>query len=72
MKWIDWEYTDEKPYPETLETLIFARFADGYEETPRRNSPITVDFWYDENPSNNNFHPETPCGSQIVAYAVVS
>lgn len=30
--WIEWTWTEEKPYPETLDTLIFVRYGCGKED----------------------------------------
>lgn len=27
--WIKWEWTPEKPYPETLETMVYVKFRNG-------------------------------------------
>lgn len=28
-EWIEWNWTQEKPYPETLETLVYTKHNDG-------------------------------------------
>lgn len=51
--WIEWHWTPEKPYPETLETNVIVRFQDGCED-----GKMNVAFWYAEpntfNPLNND------------------
>ena len=27
--WIEWTWTEEKPYPETLDTVVYVKFSDG-------------------------------------------
>lgn len=30
--WVEWTWTEEKPYPESLDTVVDVRYADGSEE----------------------------------------
>lgn len=52
--WIEWKWTPEKPYPETLETKIHVRFDDGDEL-----GPFSVFMWYDKLDDWNNYHPDS-------------
>lgn len=45
-EWIEWTWTEEKPYPETLETKVYVKFQDGEDDT-HNNAPETVKFWKD-------------------------
>lgn len=66
--WIEWVYTPEKPYPETLDTLIYVRHRNGWEDL----TPIHVGFWYDhEQPEASNWY-QGGNEADIVAYRVAS
>ena len=51
-EWIEWVWSEEKPYPETLDTLVRIKcLSDGYEETD--NYPAdAVSFWMKERLGN--------------------
>jgi hypothetical protein len=40
-EWIEWKWTEENPYPETLETEVFVRLSSGYE----MNHSNSVELW---------------------------
>lgn len=64
--WIEWKWTPEKPYPETLETQMFLRFRDGEECLGY------VKTWFnDEDEVLNHFKPHEDGPDDIVAYKVV-
>lgn len=47
-KWIEWNWTPEKPYPETLETLVYIKcLSDGYVEGDGYY-PSEVVYWCNE------------------------
>lgn len=47
-EWIEWNWTPEKRYPETLETLVYIKcLSDGYEEDYRYD-PAEIGYWCDE------------------------
>lgn len=70
--WIEWVYSPEKMYPETLDTKVLVSFRDGREDTS--SDPQTVRFWregyryVDENYSN---WYQNGSDYEIVAYKVV-
>jgi hypothetical protein len=67
--WIEWVYTPEKPYPETLETKVLVQFLDGFcNDLP----PHTVEYWHDDGPDLSNWHQDGLGDAEIVAYKVVS
>lgn len=72
-EWIEWTYTTEKPYPETLDTLVHVRFLNGDENV--RAKP--VEYWYSaffnpiDDPAASNWHQDGK-PADIVAYRVVS
>lgn len=39
--WIEWKWTPENPYPETLETMVDIRWVNGGEI----DSPAPVKYW---------------------------
>lgn len=43
-EWIEWTWTEEKPYPETLGTKIYIRHRDG-ETDDADGAPLSVGFW---------------------------
>jgi len=40
--WIEWTWTEEKPYPESLDTKVEVKLKCGYE-----SFADTVQFWYE-------------------------
>lgn len=65
--WINWTYTDEKPYPETPDTKIHVRFNDGMESLEA--TPVE---WWHGFMGASNFNPDDAGhGALIVAYKVV-
>lgn len=67
--WIDWKWTEEKPYPETLDTRVHVMMRDGWNDS--KGSPIAVAFWHDEEPAASNWYQASNAGADIVAYKVV-
>lgn len=49
--WIEWKWTPEKPYPETLETRVLVKFRDGKERLCKvrllHHDIIIFSRWYD-------------------------
>lgn len=68
-EWIDWVYTSEKPYPETLDTVVQVRSRFYGEETVSDN--MAVGWWRDEF-GVSNWDTRFETGADIVAYRVVS
>lgn len=66
--WIEWTWTEEKPYPENLETKVVVMFRDG---TYNEYFADTVEWWYDERIEANNWYNNEDYGD-IVAYRVVN
>ena len=66
--WIEWTWTEEKPYPETLDTVVYVKFSDG---TYNEYFADTVEWWYDERIEANNWYNNEDYGD-IVAYRVVN
>jgi len=66
--WIEWTWTDEKPYPETLETTVYVKFRDGTDTTYHTD---TVEWWSDERDEDNNWY-NSGNSCDIVAYCVVN
>lgn len=71
--WIDWEWTEEKPYPETLGTLVWAEFGDGWSDYDEEGAtPKTVGWWGgDESDQTQSSWFPSDDGLTIVAYKVV-
>jgi len=65
--WIEWNWTEEKPYPETLETLVEVRFGDGGEF-----ESCEVGYWWDENGLGDAWAVNKRPSLMIVAYRVVN
>lgn len=43
-EWIEWSWTEDKPYPETLDTLVYVKWGDSYEDKkPRPVSDFIVE-----------------------------
>lgn len=54
--WIEWHWTPEKPYPETLETEVFVAFTDNDIRVIHDKEPLPVSFWFGEGtPSTSNW-----------------
>lgn len=65
--WIEWKWTEEKPYPETLDTrLSMLRFADGMEQSTISN----VELWHADEPHSSNWYNADGSPVSIVAYKV--
>lgn len=52
--WIEWTWTEEKPYPETWETKVYIKQADGFCDDDC-GYPDTVGYWYDEDYESSNW-----------------
>lgn len=65
--WIDWTWTKEKPYPESLETVVDVKFGDGevYEGAK-------VEWWYCDCDLGNAWLPFKDPFCVIVAYRVIN
>ena len=64
--WIEWTWTEEKPYPETLDTVVIVKYADGSE-----GNPWKVKFWHDaEMLETSNWYNADNSPASIVAYKV--
>lgn len=50
--WIEWHWTPEKQYPETLDTVVVTKFPDGSE-----GFPDTVRFWHMPGGDRSSWHP---------------
>ena len=66
--WIDWVYSDEKPYPETLDTKVVLMFRDGSCSIQQFDA---VDWWYSEKIDANNWY-NSGGDCDIIAYRVVN
>lgn len=66
-EWVDWAYTEEKPYPETLDTKVIVKFRDG----KASEKIFTVGFWYGCGPAPSNWEPEGTC-DDIIAYRLAT
>ena len=62
--WIEWKWTEEKPYPETLETKVYVRFGDESEVT---SWPAPVSFYYGHG-VGSSFEPDEDHDSTITHY----
>lgn len=49
--WIEWVWTPEKPYPETLDTMVYVKFRYGEES----HKPYEVGFYYSEFPEYDHW-----------------
>lgn len=62
--WIEWKWTPEKPYPESLGTEVYVKFKDGLEASSLvymlHNSKNEDSNWYDHNDDDT-----------VIAYKVV-
>ena len=69
--WIEWKWTPEKPYPETLETRVHVKCKDGWNSVDS-GCVDHVRFWWEEynyfKPEDAELHDE---GSTITHYKVV-
>lgn len=63
--WIEWTWTEEKPYPETLETLVFVKDNTGYDEEELDYDPSTVEFWHI---GHSSWKPSDEDGEVITHY----
>jgi len=62
----EWVWTEDKPYPETLETKVKVMFRDGYVTS---TMPDQVGWWWSEIKDADNWFP-TGSHSDIIAYKV--
>lgn len=55
-EWIEWKWTEEKPYPETLETEVYVKYRDGGVGKCRvgllHNDDKEMANWYDHKDSD--------------------
>lgn len=70
-EWIEWHWTPEKPYPETLEAKVAVKLSDGVIcDLP----PHRVSFWAGKEPDMSDFsswEPGNVGGYHITHYRVV-
>lgn len=66
--WIEWNWTEEKPYPESLDTKVVVMFRDG---TYNEYCGDTVEWWSDERDEDSNWYNNGE-SCDIVAYRVVN
>jgi len=66
--WIEWTWTEDKPYPETPDTKVVVMFRDGAYCVTHTD---TVGWWYSEEVEANNWYNSGDC-SDIIAYRVVN
>lgn len=66
--WIEWKWTPEKPYPESLATMVSVKFADG--SSDEFSYPVNVSFWY-ANGKSSNWDPNVSKMAAITHYKVV-
>lgn len=56
--WIEWVWSEEKPYPETLDTLVYVAFTDLEGRIDHDNNGLPVSFWFGSgNLSTSNWIP---------------
>lgn len=65
-EWIKWKWTPEKTYPETLETMVLVKFADGSSDS----YPVNVSFWH-ANGRSSNWNHNVSKNAAITHYKVV-
>lgn len=67
-EWIEWKWSPEKTYPETLETEVWVKYRDGMVS----HIPDKVAFWHEHSPEHSNwFNTNADAdvyGQDIVAY----
>lgn len=65
--WIEWKWSPEKTYPETLETEVVVKYRDGLE-----GGANPVSHWYSDTTAMsswfNTHATDDPHGDDIVAY----
>lgn len=68
--WIDWVWTEEKPYPETLDTLVHIKLRSGAHS---QTVPATVRYWGGDCSDQTESSWYTPSDDSyvIVAYKVM-
>lgn len=66
--WIEWTWTEEKPYPETLETEVVVMFRDG---TCAIQYSDTVRWWHEATVTDSSWFQKGDL-NEIVAYRVVN
>lgn len=69
--WIEWKWTEEKPYPETLDTKVIVKFADGWDDS-ESTVHRTVAWWRgdSEDQLTSSWHNVDGLPYDIVAYKV--
>ncbi len=68
-EWIDWKWSAEKPYPETLGTKVYIKTGDGFDDTAC-SKPLSVGYWHDDGGEQSNWY-QCAGPNDIVAYKVV-
>jgi len=64
--WIEWKWTPEKPYQETLDSWVVVMLANGHEAAEAR-----VSFWHYDDSSWNPDTVDRP-GEHITHYRIAS
>lgn len=62
--WIEWNWTEEKPYPETLNTMILTRHENGISFDTYTDAE-TVRFWVN---GINAFDPEECTDGDLITH----
>lgn len=69
IEWIEWKWSPEKKYPETLKTKVFVKLRNG-DEHVKVARPVSC--WHSNNTSMsswfNPYYADDPYGVAIVAY----
>lgn len=66
---IEWVWTAENPYPETLDTCVYVRFRDG--GVTEQPLDMSVQFWHGKGGKDSNWYQAGKSPHDIVAYEVV-
>jgi len=64
--WIEWTWTEEKPYPETLDTIVEVLTKGGY-----KSYKDTVGWWHEATVTDSSWFQKGDL-NEIVAYRVVN
>lgn len=63
--WTLWNYTDDKPYPETMTTIIDVRFSDGDEW---HYAPVKT--WWSDKTIENLYKPIEGSPDNVTHYRI--
>lgn len=56
-EWIEWKWTPEKPYPETLDTMVYTRHDDGH-VFDGGSEQESVGWWHEDEAAESSWNPE--------------